>query len=358
MVTAFTSKVEVGQGSRTQITQAIAEELRLPVDKIRLVMADTELCPDDGGTAGSRTTPSTVPSVRRSAAQAAEVLAALAATRLGVERSAMSIADGVFTDSASGKTVTLAELAAGDDFAGQFSADAPAGATITRVEDWRILGTAVPKVTGREVVTGAHQYASDIVRPGMLYGKVLRPASYGATLESIDLAPAEAMDGVLVVRDGDFVGCAAPSSWLAGKALEALAATAKWTSPAHPSSDELFDHLKKTARRPRAREWGDGAAAIERAAKKFDAAYTIAYIQHAPMEPRAAVAEWSDGKLTVWTGSQQPSRVQSELTQAFRLSSGRVRVIVPDTGGGFGGKHYRRGGCRSRTARQGRRLAL
>ena len=65
----------------------------------------------------------------------------------------------------------------------------------------------------------------------------------------------------------------------------------------------------------------------------------MAYIQHAPMEPRAAVAEWEDGKLTVWTGTQQPLGVRGDLAEAFRLPDERVRVIVPDTGGGFGGKH-------------------
>jgi isoquinoline 1-oxidoreductase len=346
VVTAFTSKVEVGQGSRTQITQAIAEELQLPVDRIRLVMADTELCPDDGGTAGSRTTPATIPAVRRNAAQARELLAALAASRLSVGRSSLKFADGVFADDASGQKVTLAELASDAEFASRWSGPAPEGASLTAVEAWRILGTPVAKVTGRDVVTGAHRYPSDIVRPGMLYGKVLRPPAFGATLQSIDLQPAERMEGVTVVRDGNFVGCVANTSWQASKAVEALAETATWSQPSHPSSGELFEHLKKTATtsgsgwpQPRTREWGDGVAALEGAAQKYDAAFKISYIAHAPMEPRAAVAEWTDGKLTVWTGSQQPSRVQGELGQTLRIPGDGVRVIVPDTGGGFGGKH-------------------
>jgi CO/xanthine dehydrogenase Mo-binding subunit len=350
VVTAFTSKMECGQGARTEITQAVAEELRVPVDQVRLVMADTDLCPDDGGTAGSRTTPATIPSVRRSAAQAREVLAAMAATRLGVARATLTVKDGSFVGVDAGKRITLAELAADAEFAADWSDATPAEATVTPVSEWRVLGTSVPKVTGRDVVTGGHQYPSDIRRPGMLYGKVLRPTAYGAQLTSIDLTPAEQMEGVTVVRDGDFVGCAAKTSWQAAKAIEALAATAKWDAPSHPSSDELFQHLKKTATTessgwpaPRSREWGDGAAALEKfsgdAGKTYQAAYEIAYIQHAPMEPRAAVAEWEDGKVTVWIGTQQPARARDELKQAFRLADDRVRVIVPDTGGGFGGKH-------------------
>ncbi|HVJ67498.1 MAG TPA: molybdopterin cofactor-binding domain-containing protein [Caulifigura sp.] len=334
VVTVLTSKVEVGQGARTQITQAVAEELRLPLDRIRLVMADTGQCPDDGGTAGSRTTPSTVPRVRTAAAFLRNQLSGLAAQRLKVEQGTVTFSDGRFSANGNG-SVTLVELLRVPEFGQQLNAALPDQVAVEPAETWRVLGKPVAKVTGREVVTGQAKYPSDIARPGMLYGRVLRPASYGAKLESIDLAPAQSIAGVTVVRDGDFVGCAATSSWLAKQAVEALARAAKWTSPSHPSSERLPEHLKSTARRGR-----DAATQPDQVpAKTLDTAYSVAYIQHAPMEPRAAVAEWTDGKLTVWTGSQQPSRVQSDLTQAFRISADQVRVIVPDTGGGFGGKH-------------------
>ena len=346
VVTVMTSKVEVGQGARTQISQAVAEELHLPLEQVRVIMADTELCPDDGGTAGSRTTPSTVPAIRRAAAAARELLASLAASRLSVDAAQLSLATGVFTHDPSGKKLTLADLAKDDELAATLQADPPASAAVRPVDQWQVLGQSTPKVNGSEIVTGAHEYPSDVRRPGMLYGKVLRPASLGATLLSIDLAPAEAIEGVAVVRDGDFVGCTATSNWLATKGIDALAAAAQWNERPHPSSDELFEHFKRTATaegsdwpRPRTDRWGEGPDRIAEAAQRIDVAYKVAYIQHAPMEPRAAVAEWVDGKLTVWTGSQQPSRVQGELQEAFRLPADRVRVIVPDTGGGFGGKH-------------------
>lgn len=342
-VTVFTSKVEVGQGSRTQIAQAAAEELRLPVERIQLVMADTELCPDDGGTAGSRTTPATVPSVRTAARAAHEALHKLAADRLGVDIATLRFEAGEFV--ADDSRLTLAELA-DDALATAFDVTPERDVELTRVDSWKVLGESIPKTTGRDVVTGSHKYPSDIIREGMLYGKVLRPPSFGARLTQIDLSPAEAIAGVTVVRDGDFVGCAAATSWKAQQAIDALAATAKWSETEHVSGEELFEHLRQTATTegsgwggPRVREWGDGSAAIAASTKNYRADFTIAYIQHAPMEPRAAVAEWDDGKLTVWTGSQQPSRVQGELAEVFRLGSDQVRVIVPDTGGGFGGKH-------------------
>lgn len=343
VITVMTSKVEVGQGSRTQITQAAAEEFRVPVDRIRLIMADTELCPDDGGTAGSRTTPSTVPRVRNAAAAARELLLDIAAKHFAVDQ--VELIDGELR--ANGKSVSLAKLTTNEVFRKQVrSAPPSSGIKITSVTQWKVLGTDVSKVDGRSIVTGTHRYPSDIIRPGMVYGKVLRPIAYGATLVSIDVDAAKNLEDITVVQDGDFVGCIAATSWEATKALDLLASTAKWQSADEPqvSSNELFDHFEKSGRassggRNRAKTWGTIDKTLADATKKISSQYTIAYVQHAPMEPRAAVAEWSDGKLTVWTGTQQPSRVHGQLCETFRLPRDRVRVIVPDTGGGFGGKH-------------------
>ncbi len=74
-------------------------------------------------------------------------------------------------------------------------------------------------------------------------------------------------------------------------------------------------------------------------AHRLEATYTVAYIAHAPLEPRAAVAEWKDGKLTVWTGTQRPFATRDVLADAFHLAKDNVRVIVPDTGSAYGGKH-------------------
>ena len=183
-------------------------------------------------------------------------------------------------------------------------------------------------------------HPSDISLPG--YGAVLRPASFGAQLIGIDLSAAGQWAGVQMVQDGDFVGCVADSSWQAAQACRAVAATAQWQRPEHPSSDSLFEYLKQTARRgagERSRSRGDVANQLAGARQQLSVSYRVAYIQHAPLEPRAAVARWTGNQLTVWTGTQQPARVHSELSLAFRLPAEQVQVIVPDTGGGFGGKH-------------------
>ncbi|MBV8435975.1 MAG: molybdopterin-dependent oxidoreductase [Silvibacterium sp.] len=182
----------------------------------------------------------------------------------------------------------------------------------------------------------------------MLYGKVLRPPSYDAKLISIDLASAKAMKDVIVVQDDQFVGVAASNSSLAAKALQGLASAAKWENVPgpKPSSKDLVEYLRQNA------EGGVPANPFEDSlagAKSLRRTYYVPYIQHAPLEPRAAVAEWKDGRLTVWTASQNPFGVQKELARAFHLSDQSVRVIIPDFGGAFGGKHT--GECAVESAR-------
>ena len=174
----------------------------------------------------------------------------------------------------------------------------------------------------------------------MLYGKILRAPEYDAKLISIDVSPAKAMAGVVVVHDGDFVGVTAPDSFRANRALGAIADTAKWQTPQpsspQPSSKDLFDYLRQNA------EGGvpqNPFATELKGAKALSRTYRVPYIQHAPLEPRAAVAEWQGNRLTVWTGSQNPFGIRAELARAFHIPEDQVRVIIPDFGAAFGGKH-------------------
>jgi isoquinoline 1-oxidoreductase len=337
-ITVFTSKVEVGQGSRTQLTQAAAEELHVPVERLSLVMGDTA-GPDDGGTAGSGTTPRSVPTIRKACAAARQLLLDTAAAAFEVEAEGLSVRDGKVDGLPAGKQFSYADLAS-EKHADALKRDVAPGVSVAEASQWRVLGTPVARVNSVEIVTGVYRYPSDIARPGMVFGKILRPASYGAKLEDIDLAPARVLPDVTALRDGDFVGFTAPTSFAAEQARDAAARTAKWTTLPHPSSDELYAHLRaKASERSRPDKRGTPEEALQGAAKVLRETYNIAYIQHVPMEPRAAVAEWNGDQLTVWTGSQQPARVRQDLAQSLRVPAERVRVIVPDTGGGFGGKH-------------------
>jgi isoquinoline 1-oxidoreductase len=345
-ITVLAGKVEGGQGARTELLQAAAEELGVPASQVQMVLADTSLVPDDGGTYGSGTTPRTVPSVRRAAAAARNLLIEFACAQWKVERGAVEMHDGKIFEATGKRSLTYADLAKSDDAAKLFEQSVPSDVELTSVKDWKVLGTPVLRPNARDIVTGAHKYPSDIARPGMLYGKILRAPAFGAKLISVDLAPAKAMKDVVVVQDDQFVGVAAANSSLAEDALAAISKTAKWTTVPQPSSKELFDYLKQNAEGGMPPNLYAGELA---GAKVVRQTYHVPYIQHAPLEPRAAVAEWSDGKLTVWIGSQNPFAIRGELVRAFHLSDDRVRVVIPDFGAGFGGKHT--GECALEAAR-------
>jgi len=336
-ITGFTGKAEIGQNIRTALAQTIADELRVPFESVRMVTADTALTPFDAGTFGSRTTPTITPQLRRVAAAARDLLIEAAAKEWNVAPAGLVAADAKVTDPASGRSLKYAELARGKTLTRNLPAEDP----VTPATQWTIAGKAIPKVDARAFVTGKHQYTTDLRPPGMLYGRVLRPPSFGATLTSCDDSAAKAMTGVVVVRDGDFVGVAAPSTHDAQRALDAI--HAPWKEVPQLSSKEIFTYLKqnaaaKTDDRFR-KQKGSVEEGLANAAHRLDATYTVAYIAHAPLEPRAAVAQWADGKLTVWTGTQRPFANRDELADVFHLPESSVRVIVPDTGSAYGGKH-------------------
>jgi isoquinoline 1-oxidoreductase len=336
-VTVYTGKVEVGQNIRTSLAQQVAEELRVSSSDIRMVMGDTDLVPWDMGTFGSRTTPMMGPQLKSVAATARELLVDMAAEKWKRSRAGLLAEGGKISDPATRRTVTYGELTRGQKLVKVVGESPP----LTPAKDWKIAGRPARKVDGRDFVTGRHRYTSDLVRPGMMHGKVLRPAALEAKLVSLESKGAEAMPGVRLVRDGDFVGVAAADPWTAERAVEAL--EAKWTEPTSPVSNvNLFAELKKNVEegeRGMRHVAGSVEQGLASAEVKLDRTYTVEYIAHAPLEPRAAVAEWSDGRLTVWTGTQRPFDARDRLAETFRIPPENVRVIVPDTGSAYGGKH-------------------
>ena len=279
------------------------------------------------------------PQLRRVAAAAREVLIGLAAAQWGIDRQRLVAAGGKITDSQTKRSVEYAALTKGT----QLTARLPAEDPLIPATKWTVAGQSAPKVDGRDFVTGKHRYPSDQNLPNMLYGKVVRPPSFGATLISVDSQKAEQM-GATVVRDGNFVGVAAASTEKAAAAI--LAVHAEWKSEPQPSSKDLFDYLKKNAVQGNDPS-GDGDRfdvgsvdqALASADHRLQETYTVSYIAHVPLEPRAALAQWNGDNLTVWTGTQRPFGVRGQLAEAFRIPEERVRVLMPDTGSGYGGKH-------------------
>lgn len=339
IVTVYTGKVEIGQNIRTSLTQAVSEELRVATEKIELVMGDTKLTPFDMGTFGSRTTPTMNLQLRRVAAAACDTLLTLAAKEWNTDVRHLVAEDGKITDPRTNRSLEYAALTKGQQLAQTLPAEDP----LIPAAKWKVAGQPAGKVNGREFVTSAHRYPSDQKLPDMFFGKVLRPPAFGATLVSVDTKTAEQM-GATVVRDGDFVGVAAPTSELATAAVAAI--HAEWKSEPQISNKELFDYLKHNPSEGND-PTGDGDrydtgnfdTALASADHKLRATYTLPYIAHVPLEPRAALAKWDGDNVTVWTGTQRPFGVRGQLAEAFRIPEDQVRVLMPDMGSGYGGKH-------------------
>jgi isoquinoline 1-oxidoreductase len=341
-ITVYTGKVEIGQNIRTSLSQVVAEELRVGVDAIHMVMADTALTPFDMGTFGSGTTPRMAAQLRKAAAATRELLIDLAAEQSKIDRGTLVAVDGKVAHPPTHQSFSFGELTKGKKLTKNVSADV----TTTPPKEWKIAGTPVPKVDGRAIVTGKHQFTPDVKLPEMQFGKVLRSPSFNATLVSVDLKPAQALPGVTVVHDGNFVGVAALSQTQAEEALAAI--KAEWKETPQPSDKELFELLKKSQGQGRGQGFegrggnnnkGSMEKGLDEADHKLQSTYTIAYIAHAPLEPRAAMAEWKDGKLNVWTGTQRPFGVRGDLARALNIPDDQIRVVVPDMGSGYGGKH-------------------
>ena len=332
-ITVYTGKVEMGQNIRTSLTQAVAEELRCSPSSIQLVMADTMLTPYDMGTVGSMTTPIMAPQLHKVAAAAREMLLDLAAENGKADRAALVIEDGRVRNTASGKSLSFGELTHGQKMTRTITADAH----VTPATEWKIAGHDLRKINARAIVTGQEKFTSDMKLPGMMYGRVVRPAAFQASLTSVDTSAAERIPGVVAVKDGNFVGVAADDSSKLDRA--AAAVRTDWKAPPQIGARALFAHLKA---KPAAMQPAEGDV-------QLDATYNVAYIAHTPLEPRAAVAHWEGDRLTIWTGSQRPFGVRSEVAHAFGMPEEKVRVIVPATGSGYGGKHT--GECAIEAAR-------
>jgi len=243
-VTAYTGKCEFGQGMYTAQIQLVAEELSVPVSRVKLIQCDTSICPDQGTTSGSQSTPTNFNerNLAQAAATAREALLRLASQRLGVPVDRLSASDGVVgVKGDAGKRVSYGELVGGKRFDVTVNAHAPR----TAVADWKVMGTPVPRVDMTEMATGTFEFVHNVRVPGMLHGRVVRPASVGAAVASVDEASVRGMPGLVkVVVRKNFVGVVCEKQWQAIQAAAKLKVV--WTAgPGLPAQHDFYDHLRK-----------------------------------------------------------------------------------------------------------------
>ena len=332
-VTCFVGKVELGQGAMTSLPMLLAEELDVALDSVDIVMGDTDLCPWDMGTFGSLSIRQFGPVLRGAGAEARAVLLQMAAERLGAPVERLQVKDGVVTDPSTGKHVAYAELVQGKRIERHIGKVA-----LKPVSAFAVHGKSPARRDGPEKVTGKAKYAGDMLLPGMLHARILRPPAHDAVLKQVDTSAAEKVEGVRIVRESDLIAVLHERPDIAEKAKALI--KAEYDRPQATVDDRsIFDHLLKNAPPPQVvGESGSLAEGEKLAATIVEETYLNSYVAHAPMETHSATATIENDKITVWAGTQTPFSVKQQVAQALRLAPENVRVITPYVGGGFGGK--------------------
>ena len=333
-VTVFSGKIEMGQGVMTSLAQMLAEELRVPLASIEMVMGDTDRCPSDMGTFGSLTTRFFGPALRAAGAEARGVLLQLASERLGLPGDGLVAADGVVAAKEDpSRKVTYGQLAKGQAITRTLDGKA----TLRSVSEFTVIGQSPARLDARDKVTGAAKYAADVRLPGLLYASLLRPPGHGAKLVRADTTEAARLPGVIVVNEPDLVAVLHSDPEAAAAALARV--KAEWT-PAPPGADQdgIFDELLAKAPASTVRETKGTLDGGPAAGHRIEHTYQKGYVAHAPIEPHAATAAFEDGKLTVWASTQTPFPLRDRLATGLGLEARNVRVVTPYVGGGFGGK--------------------
>jgi nicotinate dehydrogenase subunit B len=334
-VSCFTGKIEMGQGVITSLVQMMADELNVPMEKIKLVMGDTELCPWDGGTWGSMTTRHFGPSMRAALAEAKGVLLQMASEKLNVPVTQLTVNDGVISDTGDpSKSVTYAELTQGKKIKRWLH-------TKPSVEDYTkftFVGKSYSRLDAKIKVTGEAKYTGDLKLPGMVFARILRPPSHCAKLTTVDTAVAEKVEGAKVIRDGELIAVLHEKRDKADEALTKI--KAEYSFNELPVNDKtVFEYMLKAESYANVETTsGDIEAGKKLCDKTFESVIHDPYLAHATIETHTALAQFEGGKMTVWASTQTPYPLQDEISATLGLPLEKVRVIVPLVGGGFGGK--------------------
>lgn len=333
-ITAYAGKVEYGQGIRSGLAVEVADELRVPLDAVEVVLGDTATTPWDMGTFGSQSTARVGLQLRKAAATARKTLLDLAADKLDLPAGELRCSNGeVASDGATG--ITYAELVSGLELEKDLIEDIE----LTPQAEFTVMGADAPRVDAFDRVTGGAKYSQDVIVDGMLQAKVLRRPSVDARLIDVDISPAKAIPGVQdVVRDNHLIAVLAETDEQAERGLAVL--QPEWEEQEERSTQVDLPALLKTSGADPfvVQERGSLDEGFREADEQLEATYFIPYVSNAPMEPRAAVAQWDGDQLTVWAGSQRPFGLRAELAGRFEIDEQNVRVITPEVGGGFGSK--------------------
>jgi nicotinate dehydrogenase subunit B len=330
-ITAFTGKVELGQGFKTAFQQIAAEELDVPFASVKVVTADTRLTANEGYTSGSHSMQDSGTAVQNAAAQVRELLVAEAARRLDLVPENLRTENGAVI-APDGRHLSYGDLVAAD----MLHVQARAQSKLKDPATYQVMGQPVPRVDIPAKVTGGAAYVQDMRLPGMVHARVVRPPSYGAQLTECDSSAVEKLPGVVkVVRDGNFLAVVANKEFQAIKAMAALSAATKWKeTPSLPKQDDLLAVLTSLPSQDTTIFQQGSPSAVGQ--KTLEATYTRPYQAHGSIGPSCAIAQFTDGAMTVWTHTQGVYPDRQGIAEMLRIPPASVRCIHVEGSGCYG----------------------
>ncbi|CCE09513.1 putative Isoquinoline 1-oxidoreductase [Bradyrhizobium sp. STM 3843] len=339
-VTAYNGHVDLGTGIRTALGQIVAEELDVSFARVVVVLGDTARVPNQGATIASETIQITAVPLRKAAAQARQFLLTRAAERLGIACDELSIEDGLIRGP-NNRTLSYGELIEDETIRLELADDAP----VKAASSYTLVGTSVPRVDLPAKATGELTYVHDVRVPGMLHGRVIRPPYagvdagpfIGTSLLGIDRDSVRDIPGLVdVVVIGDFVGVVAEREEHAALAAERLKIDWK-PMPSLRNLDDVENALRANPSRPRKLlDKGDVEAAISGAAKPMQRSYLWPYQMHGSIGPSCAVADCQPGQVRIYSGTQNPHILRSDLALLIDRPEHEIEVIRLEAAGCYG----------------------
>jgi nicotinate dehydrogenase subunit B len=334
-VTVFSGKVDLGTGIQTAMAQIAAEELSVPLDRVTVIQGDTALTPDQGVTFGSLSIQNGGMQIRQAAATARDALLSQVSAGQGVAKESLTVKDGAVVPKSGGKGWKYAELVGGRDFQLKLDAKAP----LKDPKEYTIVGKPIARLDIPDKVTGRFTYMQDFKRKGMIHGRVVRPRAMKATLQAWNDFEARKIPGYIgVIRKGNYLAVLARSEWAAIKAGRTIETT--WSDwQGLPEQAKLWDYVRKVKvnKDEELQKVGDTAVAMKTPnAKIVSASYDFAIHTHGSIGPSCAVAEFKDGKLVVWTASQQTHLLRKQIANMLALSVDDVRCVYIEGSGCYG----------------------
>jgi nicotinate dehydrogenase subunit B len=320
-VTAFFGKIDVAQGLDVAVTQIVAEELDIPMDSVKVVMGNTKLTIDHGGTTSDSGIMDGGELMRLTAAEARRLLLDMAAKHLGAEVSALRVASGVVSvASDSSKKISYAEMLNGRYFNAPLEWNKKTASAL-RVKgkakpkdpkDYKIVGKPMPRNDLQPKVFAKFEYVGDVRLPGMLHGRMIRPQVAGAVPTAVDENSIKGLKNARVVWVKDLLGVVAEKEWDAVRAARDLKVTWSDAKPPFPAQENLYKHIRAADVTKREIEIQNGnvetafADAEKNGLRIVEAEYEWPFQSHACFGPAVAVVDAKPDHVTIYTGTQKP----------------------------------------------------